>query len=111
MDTTVLRELTLEAMLASPRTDFWHLSNAVAALAEGREIPGLEYSAGSPVRVPLPGPLLSSDDSTKLQEVVWDLIVARVLTPGTDALNPQWPLLRMTERGRRMANEELGRST
>jgi len=47
---------------------------------------------------------------TILQEVVWDLIVDRVITPGADALNPQWPLLRMTERGMRKATEELGRS-
>ncbi len=109
MHREVLRPLALEALLAAPTTEFRHLVNAVARLAAGRGIPGPEYTAG-PERIPLSGPTLSHDDMTTLQEVVWDLIVDRVITPGADALNPQWPLLRMTERGRRMANEELGRT-
>ena len=109
MDREVLRPLALEALLADPATDFRYLVNAVARLAADREIPGPEYTAG-PDRTPLSGPTLSRDDMTALQEVVWDLIVDRVITPGTDAMNPKWPLLRMTERGRRTASEELGRS-
>ncbi len=109
MDREVLRPLALEALLAAPATEFWRLSNAVAALAAERGIPGPEYTAG-PDRTPLSGPVLSEGDMTILQEVVWDLIVDRVITPGADAMNPQWPLLRMTERGRRTATEELGRS-
>lgn len=86
-------------------TEFQHLVNAVARLAADRRIPGPEYTAG-PERPPLSGPTLSHGDMTILQEVVWNLIVDRVITPGADALNPQWPLLRMTERGRRAASKQ-----
>ncbi len=111
----MLRPLALEALLAAPTTDFWRLVNAVAGLAADRGIPGPEYTAdpkytAGPERIPLSGPTLSYGDMTTLQEVVWDLIVDRVVTPGTDAMNPNWPLLRMTERGRQTAIEELGRS-
>lgn len=109
MDREVLRTLALEAFLATPTTEFWRLSNAVAALAEERGIPGTERTAG-PDRTPLSGPILSEGDMTILQEVAWDLIVDRVITPGADALHPQWPLLRMTERGRQTTIEELDRS-
>ena len=111
MDREVLRPLALEALLADPTTEFRYLVNAVARLAADREIPGPEFTANSgSERISLSGPTLSRDDATTLQEVVWDLIVDRVITPGADALNPQWPLLRMTERGRRAAVGELGRS-
>ena len=50
-------------------------------------------------------PRLSHENETDLQEVVWSLIVDRVLTPGADAMNPQWPWLRMTESGRRIVEE------
>lgn len=101
--------MTLEALLAEPATEFRFLVNDVAKLAADRGIPGPEYTAG-PERTPLSEPTLSHGDMTILQEVVWDLIVDRVVTPGADALNPQWPLLRMTERGMRKASDKLSRS-
>lgn len=109
LDREMLRPLALEALLAAPTTEFRYLVNAVARLAADRGIRGPEYTAG-PDRIPLSGPTLSHGDMTILQEVVWDLIVDRIVTPGADALNPQWPLLRMTERGRQTAIVELGRS-
>ena len=111
MDREVLRPLALEALLADPTTEFRYLVNAVARLAADREIPGPEFTANSgSERIPLSGPTLSRDDATTLQEVVWDLIVDRIITPGADAMSPKWPSLRMTERGRRAASEELGRT-
>ncbi len=109
MNREVLRPLALEALLEAPTTEFRHLVNAVARLAADRRIPGPEYVAG-PERTPLSGPTLSYGDMTTLQEVVWDLIVDRIVTPGADAIHPHWPLLRMTERGRWAAREELGQS-
>lgn len=111
MDREALRPLALEALLATPTTEFRHLVNAVARLAADREIPGPEFTANSgSERISLSGPTLSRDDATTLQEVVWDLIVDRIVTPGADAAYPNWPLLRMTERGRRTASEELAQS-
>lgn len=72
--------MALGALLAVPTTEFRHLVNAVAGLAVDRGIPGPEYTAG-PERIPLSGPTLSHDGMTTLQEVVWDLIVDRMVTP------------------------------
>ena len=107
MDRAVLRRLALESLLAAPATDFQRLQNAVAALAAERGVIGPERTVG-PGLVSFSEPKLSNSDETILQEVVWDLIVERVLTPGLDAMNPEWPWLRMTDRGRRMANGEIG---
>lgn len=108
MDEAVLRRLTLESLLAVPTTEFRRLTNAVAALAAERGILGPDRTVG-PGLVSLSEARLSNSDETILQEVVWDLIVERVITPGLDAMNPNWPWLRMTERGKLMATEELGR--
>jgi hypothetical protein len=105
----LLRRLALEAFLAGPTTDFRRLANAVAGLAAERGMLGSNRTVG-PGLTSFSEPRLSNSDETDLQEVVWDLIVERVLTPGLDAMNPQWPWLRMTERGRRVAKEELDRS-
>ena len=111
MDREVLRPLALEALLADPMTEFRFLVNAVARLAADRGVSGLVFAVDSgSERIPLSGPTLSREDMTVLQEVVWDLIVDRVVTPGADAMHPNWPLLRLTERGRQTAVEELGRS-
>lgn len=106
----MLRRLALEALLAAPTTEFRRLINAVAALAAERGVLGPDHTVG-PGLVSFSEPKLSTGDETTLQEVVWDLIVERVLTPGLDAMNPEWPWLRMTERGKRIAAKELGRST
>ena len=110
MDKAVLRRLTLEAFHAAPTTQFRSLVNAVARLAAERGIMGTDRTVG-PGLVSLSEPRLSNGDETDLQEVVWDLIVERVLTPGTDGSNPEWPWLRMTKRGRLIVNEELSRPT
>ncbi len=108
MDKAMLRSLALEALLAAPTTKFRRLTNAVAALAAERSVLGPDRTVG-PGLVSFSEPRLSNSDETILQEVVWDLIVERVLTPGADAMNPEWPWLRMTERGRRVTEKELGR--
>lgn len=109
MDKASLRKLALQAFVRSPTTQFESLKKAVAELADG---PGSQDAGrtGGPGVTYFSEPRLSHGDEADLQEVVWDLIVERVLTPGADAMNPQWPWLRMTERGRRIAEEELGRS-
>ena len=109
MDKAVLRRLTLEAFRAAPTTQFRSLVSAVSKSAAERGMLGPDRTVGSG-HISLSEPRLTKGDETDLHEVVWDLIVERVLTPGTNAMNPEWPWLRMTERGRRIAEKELGRS-
>jgi hypothetical protein len=109
MDKVTLRRLALEVLLRTPNTDFQSLTNAVAELATEHQLLGPDRTIG-PGTYSLSDPQLSLGDQTTLQEVVWDLIVERVVTPGADGYNPEWPWLRLTEGGKRIANEELGRS-
>ena len=51
---------------------------------------------------------LSDDDQTRLKAVIWDLILERVLVPGTE--NPRssadgWPFLTLTEHGKKAVQE------
>jgi hypothetical protein len=107
VDKGILRKLTLEAFRRSSETQFETLKRAVAELAVERgllstgSMGGLQFTHHTE-------PQLAVQDQNLLQETVWDLIVERVLTPGIDAHNPQWPWLRMTERGKRLADRELG---
>lgn len=42
--------------------------------------------------IPFPG-----DIKLLINEVIWDLIVERVVTPGMDGDNLEWPFLRVTD--------------
>lgn len=108
MDKTRLRKLTLEAFVRAPTTQFESLKKAVAELADGRDSQGAGRTGGPGVTY-FSEPHLTYKEETDLQEVVWDLIVERVLTPGADAMNPEWPWLRLTERGRQVSREEISR--
>ena len=108
VDKAKLRGLALEAFIRAPTTQFESLKKAVTKLADERGSQGASH-AGGPGMTYFSEPRLSPKDETDLQEVVWDLIVERVLTPGADAMNPEWPWLRLTERGRQAALKELGR--
>lgn len=45
---------------------------------------------------------LSASDSDKVNQVVWDLIIERILTIGHNGCNDSWPFLRLTEQGKRV---------
>lgn len=107
MDKRILRNLTLEAFRRAPQTQFRTLIRAVAELAIERGL--LEAGSTSGPHITYRAePQIPKQDENDLHEVVWDLIVERVLTPGIDADNPEWPWLRMTERGKHIASRELG---
>lgn len=48
---------------------------------------------------------LDRNDSNKISEIVWDLIIERVLTIGLDENNDEWPFLRLTEYGEKVVNQ------
>ena len=110
MDKEVLRKLTLEVLRRAPDTQFENLKRAVAEAAEERGLLGTGGASGSLISYHAQ-PQLPMQTQSDLQEVVWDLIVERIVTPGVDALNAEWPWLRMTERGKRLADRELGRKS
>ena len=49
---------------------------------------------------------LPRDDMVRLKEVVWDLIIGRVLSPGSaDSLDSTWPMLSLTDHGHKVVKE------
>jgi len=107
LDKVTARRLVLK-FLASQKPPFrgqvGHIESGVGKLLaketgrwqEGRSSDGKEF-------------LRSGDlgDYSMINEVVWDLIVQRVLTLGLNDSNPKWPFLRLTEYGVEVVKEEL----
>ena len=46
---------------------------------------------------------LADRDANLVNEIVWDLIIERVLAIGMNKANPSWPFLRLTEYGKSLA--------
>lgn len=42
--------------------------------------------------------ILSNEEIMLLQEIVWDLIIQRILTPGADRYHDEWSNLRVTNK-------------
>jgi len=40
-----------------------------------------------------------------VREIIWDLIIERIVTIGTNASNPNWPWLKLTEYGKKIVSE------
>src|SRR5438046_566658 len=94
LESSVIRHLILKAKLTGegPGSSF-QISDIVRAVVETavrngalRETPNLEYS----------NPL-----ADKITEVIWELIIEGVYTPGTGMQTPNLPFLRATEHGRK----------
>jgi hypothetical protein len=49
---------------------------------------------------------LGRGDIPLINEVIWDLIVERVLTVGADSANPDWPFIHLTEFGSQVVKEQ-----
>jgi hypothetical protein len=50
---------------------------------------------------------LPRDDMVRLKEVVWDLIIARVLSPGwSHSSESTWPMLSLTDHGQKVVSEK-----
>lgn len=50
---------------------------------------------------------LQAQDKDAVREVIWDLIIERVLSIGIDSSNPNWPWLSLTEYGKKVVDSEL----
>jgi len=50
---------------------------------------------------------LNPSDDLNINQIIWDLIIDRVLTLGNNISNPDWPFLRLTEYGKKVVNQEL----
>jgi len=98
----ILRALVLEVLNHTPKTQVVNATNDVERLVVKRDLfpssddcqrLGVDYHYYQEKRL---NPL----DSLTINQIIWDLIIERVVTPGFDAGNPNLPFFRLTEFGK-----------
>jgi len=108
MDYHVLTKLVLQVLKDKPRTQFRQIIEQVALLADRYDVfptreecekRGTQYHYYEQKRL---NPL----DEENLNQIIWDLIVDRVLTVGLNTANPDLPFVRLTEFGHSVAKQE-----
>lgn len=111
IDRPTLRKLTLQAFSDRPRTQWESLKKDVAQRADQLGLIAGDTTPTGMRLINISGPNLSVEDSVNLHEIVWDLIVERVLNPGDARYAEKWPWLHVTEQGKIKAAEELESSS
>ncbi len=101
MPLSELSPLVLEAFKRSPQTQYLGLCNMVASIAvEKGFVPNPQGNA-----IVYGGSFsLSGRDEDRVREIIWNLIVERVVTIGMNNSNPAWPWLSLTEYGLEVVN-------
>lgn len=96
-----LRSLVIEVLKKYPQTQYLTICSNVAHLAVEKGMVTNPYN--SPV---FGGSFdLGSRDQDLVREVIWDLIIERVLTIGMNSSNPAWPWLSLTSYGKKVVVE------
>jgi len=96
-----LKTLVLESLKINSQTQYVTICSDVAELAVKKKlVPNpLENQVRS-----RHGFLLDRIDEDRVREVIWDLIIERILTIGIDSANNQWPFLKLTGYGEKVVN-------
>ncbi len=98
----ILRALVLEVVNHEPQTQIVHATNDVERLVVERDLfpssdecqrLGVDYHYYQEKQ-------LNPIDKLTINEIIWDLLIERVVTPGFDASNPNLPFFRLTEFGK-----------
>lgn len=107
IDYKVLRSLVLEAIKMNPRTQYGNIMRSVEQLAAKHDVfPTEEECRERKVNYGrYQAKRLNQTDELNVNQVVWDLIIDRVLTVGMDASNEKWPFLRLTEFGQSVVEQ------
>jgi len=90
---TILRKLILEALKEGKGSQYLAIVNGVEKLAAQQNL------------FPGPNKRLDSGDKIKILEIMWDLIIERILTVGVDECNPDWPWVRLSDYGESVVKE------
>ena len=102
MENSILRKLILEVLKEGKGSQYLVIVDEVEKLAAQRNLfptreecekGGVDYNRYYQSK------RLSPNDKLKIQEIIWDLIVERILTVGVDDCNPDWPWVRLSEYG------------
>ena len=102
IDKQILRALVLEFLGQTPKTQLVEAVNAVEGLVIERDLfPSREECERLQIDYHYyEAKQLNSVDRFAISEIVWDLIIERIVTPGFDASNPNYPFFRLTEFGK-----------
>lgn len=100
-----VRSIILDSFKSDSSSQYESLCGAVAYLAIQKGIvpnpnPNNSYMSSVDLH-------LQEQDKNKVREIIWDLIIERVLTIGMNANNANWPWLSLTEYGKRVVDSEL----
>ncbi|MFO0794185.1 MAG: hypothetical protein U0586_08965 [Candidatus Brocadiaceae bacterium] len=98
-----LRSLALETFKKNPETQYLDLCSDVADLAIEKKIVQNKKQIGSIGR----SFCLGDKDEDSVREIIWDLIVERVVTIGINSSNPAWPHLKLTGYGKKIINSSM----
>ena len=105
----LLKKFVLEVIKKTPELQFAHIQHGVENLvAQNKSFPSREESAKAGVdHSYYQRGRLNPVDILNISQIVWDLIVDRVLTVGVDTSNMEWPFLRITEFGKETINQAI----
>ena len=97
----ILRVLVLEVLAKTPQTQVVNTINDVERLVVEHD---LFPSSDDCQRLSIDyryyqQKQLHPNDKLTINEIIWDLILERIVTPGFDASNPNFPFFRLTEFG------------
>lgn len=99
---STLRNLVLEELKNNPQTQYLTIINNVQKLAAKYNVfpTREECKERNIVYTFYEQKRLNPKDELNVNQIIWDLIVDRVLTFGSDRSNQEWPFLRLTEFGK-----------
>lgn len=87
---------TLEFLMRNPKMQLGHIHDYIAGILRNRGEIGRISSPGNGGTWHRTVPF-SDEDAMRVNEVVWDLITERILTPGVDAHDISLPWLSVTD--------------
>lgn len=97
MDYEELRPLVLQALKSKPETQIINVINQTETIARAKgfykdAVPYM-YSPGGPKHY------MPKEDREKVRQIIWNLILQGVMTPGINEFNPDLPFIRVTDYG------------
>jgi hypothetical protein len=94
-----LKSLVLQVLHNKPQTQYIEILYSTAGLAVTKKIvPNLHQGVVSGATYDL-----HSSDKDRVLEIIWDLVIERVLTMGREGANGGWPFFNLTSYGLKVA--------
>lgn len=105
MSLNEIRSLVLEVFKKQSSSQYLIVCNDVAELAVKK---GIVPDVGQGVFMHVGGRYTLTDkDQDKVREIIWNLVIEGVLTIGSNASNPAWPFMKITEYGYQVINSDI----